>query len=78
MPAGECSEEDECEEGKDDGDDEEVGKYDGVFKCRCYPDKVEGVLVDRDAVCEGGCVVGADPGTTITVDADAEIANSHA
>ena len=50
MPARECCEQEEGQEGEDNGDDDEVGKDDGVLEGACNPNKVERVFVDRDQV----------------------------
>lgn len=77
MPSGESGEEDEGEEGKNDGDDEQIGEDDGILEGSGYPDKVEGVLVDRHVVDKSSGVVGANETTAITVDADAKVADTN-
>lgn len=78
VPSWEGCEQDEGEEGKNQGDDQEIGEDDGVFEGCCDPDKVERVLVHGQVLDEGGCVVGTDVATSIAVDADAEVSNTHA
>lgn len=78
MPAREGGEEDEGEEGEDNGNDEQVGEYDSILEGSRNPDQVQWILVDGQIVDERSCVVGANVTTAVTVDADAEVANTHA
>lgn len=77
MPSGEGGKEDECEEGEDNGDNEQVGEDNGVLERSSHPDEVQWVLVDGYVVDEGCGVVGANEATTVSVDADAEVADAH-
>jgi hypothetical protein len=77
VPPRKGRKQDECEEGEDDGDDEEVRENDGVLEGCCDPHKVERVLINRQIVDEGGCVVGTNVATAIAVDADAKVANAY-
>lgn len=54
----------------------QVGKDNHVLELAGQPDEVEGVLVDRDLLGQGGGVVGAQPGAAVRVDADAEEAHA--
>lgn len=54
----------------------EVWEHDGVLELARQPDEVEGVLVDRDLLGEGGGVVGTQPAAAVRVDADAEVAHA--
>lgn len=54
----------------------EVGEHDRVLELAGEPDEVQGVLVDRDLLGEGGGVVGAQPAAAVRVDADAEVAHA--
>jgi hypothetical protein len=57
-------------------DSHKVRKHDGVLELARQPDEVEGVLVDRDLLGEGGGIVGAQPGAAVRVDADAKVADA--
>jgi hypothetical protein len=46
VPARECCQKNEGEEGEDDGNDEEVGEYNGVLESCGDPYEVERILVD--------------------------------
>ena len=78
VPAWKCRKQNKTEEGKNDGDDEEVGEDDGILESRRYPDQVERVLVHGDALYQGCRIVGTDVVTAVLVDADAKVANAHA
>ena len=77
VPSGESGEEDEGEEGENDGDDEQIRENDGILEGSGYPHKVERVLVDRHVVDKGSGVVRANETTTITVDANAKVADTN-
>lgn len=77
VPAREGGEKDEGEEGENNGHDKKVWEDDSVLEGRCHPNKVERILINRKVVDKGGCVVGTDVATSISVDADTEVADAY-
>ena len=77
MPSGEGGKQDECEEGEDDGDNEQVRENNGILEGSSNPDEVQRVLVNGHVVDERCGIVGADEATAVSVDADAEVADAH-
>lgn len=54
----------------------QVREHHHILKLARQPDQVQGILVDRDLLREGGRVVGAQPRAAIGVDADAKVADA--
>lgn len=54
----------------------QIRKNNHILKLARQPDEVERVLVDRHLLRQGGCIVAAEPGASVRVDADAEVANA--
>lgn len=76
MPARERGEEQERQECQDYGDDEEVGKDDGVLERRRYPYQVQRVLVDAHQVSKCRGILIAHPSSTVGSYADAKVSHS--
>lgn len=54
----------------------EVGEDDAVFEGGCDPDQIQRVLIDPDQVGQRGCVLIAEEGAVVGLDADAEISDA--
>lgn len=74
VPSGEGGQKQEADEGEDDGDNDQVRKHDHVLELRCQPNQVERILVHGNLVGEGSRIVGAEPRSTVRVDANTKVA----
>lgn len=55
---------------------QKIRENDGILECVRNPDQVQRILVDVDALCKGGGVVGAEEGS-VGVGAETKVSNAH-
>lgn len=55
---------------------QKIGEHDGIFECVRDPDQVQRILVDVDALCECGGIVGAEE-RAVGVGAEAKVSDTH-